>query len=323
MNDRPRTPPSARWLPWLKALISLSLILILIANIDLMAFREALRSADLQQALLGYAVFAGLALAETLRLFVVLSSYPVPFWGAIRLYFTGMFFSNFIPSSLGAEVYKVHLLHRLGGDLARPIALLLLLRVVGMGLMLLCALAYLPFAYPRLEQRIDEVLAAAEFQNGTVLMILIGGAVLGLILLGLPQSRRFLTTRRPTLRFAIRSLTQLGVSSHLVLIALGLVVVACRAGSIYYFARALAVEPRFLDMLLVVTAVNLAALIPVSLGALGVREGSMAIGLAAFGVAPAPAVAIALLSRSALWSVSLVGGCLLLRGHQASPEKNE
>lgn len=54
------------------------------------------------------------------------------------------------------------------------------------------------------------------------------------------------------------------------------------------------------------------ALLPVSLGGLGIREGTIAIGLSLFGVSKSSAVTIAFMNRILLLLFALLGGILFI-----------
>ena len=67
------------------------------------------------------------------------------------------------------------------------------------------------------------------------------------------------------------------------------------------------------DLLVILPLVAVISALPISPGALGVRESAVAAGLTVFGVLPLNTLAIALLFRIVTWSKSLLGGVLLLR----------
>ena len=292
----------------------------LLAKTDLQQFGSALLSADRLFMAAGFGCFLVLAFAEILRLRIALATYRISLSGAAHLHLVGMFFSNFIPSSLGAEVYRVHLLRKLAGSLAGPVALLLVLRLSGLGLLLLSSCAYLPSAYGRIESSLSQLLVDTEVHKGALLAVAAVALSALAFTLFLEAPRRLLRRQLPALRAAAGSVLELGAVRHLLLVALGLLVISCRVASLYCFAQAVGEELRFGDLLLVVTLVQVVSLVPISLGALGVREGSMVAGLSAFGASLAHGMGVAILSRCALWALSLVGGAFLLFGRRAASD---
>ncbi|MFH0945091.1 MAG: lysylphosphatidylglycerol synthase transmembrane domain-containing protein [Planctomycetota bacterium] len=306
-----------RFSPAIRLAVGILLLGWLLAKTDLKQFGAALLAADHRFTAAGFGCFLVLALAETLRLQIVLSNYRISLPGAAHLHFVGMFFSNFIPSSLGAEVYRVHLLRKLSGSLAGPIALLLVLRLSGLGLLSLSSCAYLPFAYGRIESSVSNLLQATELHQVPLLAMAAIALVLLACVLLFKAPRRLVGRQIPALKAAVRSVFELGAGPHLLLVALGLLVISCRVASLWCFAQGVGEDLRFLDLLLVVTLVQLVSLVPISLGALGVREGSMVVGLSALGASLAHGMGVAILSRCALWAFSLAGGVFLLLGRGA------
>ena len=65
---------------------------------------------------------------------------------------------------------------------------------------------------------------------------------------------------------------------------------------------------RFLDLLLLVFIVQLAGMIPLSVGGLGLIEGSLVFGLSLFAITPDTSLAMALVNRFIVWLFSLFGG---------------
>jgi hypothetical protein len=78
----------------------------------------------------------------------------------------------------------------------------------------------------------------------------------------------------------------------------------------------------FIDVLFVMVLVYLTAFVPVSIGALGVREGILILGLPLFGVTAEAAASVALASRAIMYLVAVAGGVWLLLGRSSAPAES-
>ena len=121
---------------------------------------------------------------------------------------------------------------------------------------------------------------------------------------------------------AVRPLVQIGRASrkvllHASLLSIGLplsaagIVTFC--ASVYFLARSLDVAVTWLDCMLLVPPVILAAMLPITVGGWGVREITMVVLFGAIGIASDAALALSILVGLVAVLVSLGGGVLWLR----------
>lgn len=308
------------WLTLFKALVGVALLVILFAKIDLHQFWVAFEKADPVRCTLGFILFGLMGLAESFRLMVTLSSYSVRFATALYLYLVGMFFANFMPGNLGAEVYRVYFLSRLEPGLSRPIALMFLLRMTGLGVLLLLLLSYLPFHVGEL----------AGLLSDRISLRLPGGhPALYAIALVTVLAACFFLSRTAFGRSAcekigaaigkfVEALTALSLLRYLGIVLLSLVVHGFRMFFFYMFVSAFGIDMNFLDLIPVAALVVFASLLPISFASLGVREGAIVGGLYLFGVPQGVALAVAVLARFSLLVVSLLGGAVFAIGKRGS-----
>jgi uncharacterized membrane protein YbhN (UPF0104 family) len=258
----------------------------------------------------GYAV---VVLCDALRL---RAAFDLRRGEALRLTLVGLFFGNFTPGMVGADVYKITALAR-GTGLARPLALAALLRAAGLLAVLLPAVLVLLLA----PGRFAAALVPPGWSTGPWPLRLALAGLLALALLamawqwgrGVPRLRRF----RDDLSAALAGVGP-GKLVHLVLLSLA--VAGARAASLLLLAASVggAVQPA---EAIVLGALSTAAVaLPLSLGGLGVAEGALAAGLVLLGLPRPAAVAAALLNRALLWAPAAAGGLLLLR--RARPTHN-
>lgn len=232
-------------------------------------------------------------------------------WGVVRAYYVGAFFNNFLPTSIGGDVVKVHEVRALGVPLGHASASVVVER--GTGVMVVLALAaVVPLAWGDLFVRLglEPVrwpLAALGF--GSL-------ALFGLVYLLWRWGLQALLKRRAEHKVAraIRSVAESFLAfgdrpSALVwAVALSAIFYALTAVSILLVAQAVDARIGAAEAVGIVPLVKVPEMMPVSVGALGVREGAMSYCVARLGAGPARAAAVALILRLITWLNSAVGG---------------
>jgi uncharacterized membrane protein YbhN (UPF0104 family) len=238
-------------------------------------------------------------------------------WQTTRLYLVSGFFGTFLPTSIGGDAVKTAVLARHGGSLARAGTAVVLERLSGLlglwaltiGLAVVLPGALAPFALEGL---------ARPFLWGSLAAMAVA-ALAGLLL------------RRPMGKFVRGSgggrivgfARRVGLSlsdyaDDPVLIGVVLLLSAAfhalRALCLLLFALAFGLSLPFASLLWGTAIVTLVSLIPLSPGALGLREGAITYCLTALGMQPAEALGVALLSRATSTLKALAGGVLYAAG---------
>lgn len=306
---RPDSPAGRRH-GWLRALAGLALLALVIALARPREAFAALRQADplpLAGAAAGYAV---VVLCDALRL---RTAFGLRVGEALRLTLVGLFFGNFTPGMVGADVYKVTALAR-GAGLARPVALAALLRLVGLLAVLVPAVLVLLLA----PGRFAAALHAPRWSVGAGPLLLALLVLSGL--LGLAAAWRWGRRAPRVLRWRQElssALVGVGRKRLALLVLLSLGVAGARAASLLLLAASVGGASGAGGAVTAAEAVVLGAVataavaLPLSLGGLGVTEGALAAGLVLLGLGRPEAVAAALLNRALLWVAAAVGGVLL------------
>lgn len=280
------------WRNAFKVLVGIALLAILVAAVEPEELLATVRGAAALPLAGAFAAYVAMNLLEGWRTQIVFDAYRLGFGTALRITLVGTFLGNFTPGMVGADLYKVYFLHKREKGFARPIALLLLLRVLGM--IAVFALAGLG-------------LAAGQGWPAEAL----GRSAL---LAGLTERAR--ATARE-LRDAVRQI-RAGQLAALAVLSAG--VALTRALSLYLLARSFTEDVLFWDVAAVVALSVVANAVPVTIGGLGLQEGAVAAGLVLYGVARPDAVAVSLLNRVFVWIISIPGAVSFLRSR---PERRE
>lgn len=287
---------------WLKMLFAAALLVALGFSVDWSELRTHLTRFDWPLA--------------TLALIAILLEMPVNaakwFWSLrlhdqyfpwrylFRISCMGYFFSNFLPSGIGGDVYRVYRTWPRQGEKSVAVSAVIVERLVGLAVMLINgavgALYLLQYAIAR----------------SYVLLAAVGllGAVLALPVLLILQRRGVLSRRVPKLAVieaALQRILQLR-GEWLGLLAASLCFQVLAAGAVLLCFEAVGAPLSLAGALLVTAAAGIASVLPISISGLGVVEGSIAGMAAALGSSYEGGVVAALLLRALALLVSALCG---------------
>ncbi len=223
----------------------------------------------------------------------------------VRRFFEGLFFNLFLPTSIGGDVVKAYRLADTTPGRVLAACTVLADRLAGLTAMGVIA-----------------VTALAAHRQGLTAgpALALGGALTAAVLAtarfvvgNLERIMALVPASRATEILAARLLPyqrQPGLVASA--IAWGLVVQIGGVLSVACIGRALGIEVGLATWFIVVPLVNLAMLLPISIGGVGVREGMMAVLLAPSGVSRETAVAVGMLTLLTAVVCGIVGGLSLL-----------
>ena len=297
-----------------KPLFGLSLLALVAYQLDVDELRGLLTRDDPLRLLLSFcSFFAALCVFQAWRLHVLVRKYTGSARASLKLFFIGAFFNNLLPSNVGGDAVRLLYLRNLAaGQWAGPLSMLMLHRVSGL-LMILAMFCLYALLSPR---RLLTAMASGQLQwampNALPPLLwpaLLLAGVSGLwLLLKTRIGRRLVERGRAGLRAFWLSLFELPRRVHGSLFVLTVLFHATRMLGFHWAVGAFGETLPLWDLVPVLTFTAAMALLPVTVGGLGVVEGSVTVGLGMFGISPSVAVAAALLHRFALVFVALLGG---------------
>jgi len=293
--------------PWVRIAGSLLILGLLLAFLPLHKIGAALRRIPLGVwlwILTGYLTTHVLGVLKW-RLTLHLSNARLTFAQALRCYFAGLFGTVFLPSVVGGDIVRMGLAFRiernragvlLGSLVDRLLDTISLAVVAGIGVLLL------PGALDPRHRRAFIALAV---------VFTMAFAGLFVLLKAVPWRRLPFKLRRGLVkvRWAWRSMASM---PHYVLVSLllGIIIQTNLVALAAWIAGACGLHVPFRVWLLVWPLAKLLALVPLTLGGLGIREAGLVALLAPFGAPAALAVAAGLAWESIIIAGGLVAGLI-------------
>lgn len=229
-------------------------------------------------------------------------------------YLIGMYFSLFLPGSIGGDMGRMYYLAKSCGRKKRE-ALLTLLAERGVGLVALMLLTSLVCLLP--------VTAPIPDQIRYGLLALSGLGVLGFIALQILPIER-LANRFSFLNLLVQAQVYWRDFPLLVKsISISVLVHASMITVHYLIADALGVQVPFLYLTAVYGIVSLVSVLPIFFNGIGMREGAYQFLLMKVGLSAETALAFGLYWFLISTCTSLIGGIVLVKGHYKTPSPQE
>lgn len=278
--------------PWIAALLLISLILVLISCVKW-------------------------------RLFLVARGASVSLWRLTDLYLIGYFFNNFAPSNVGGDVVRSYILGEHIGSQSDSFGTVFLERFTGFVALIGMAVVAATIRPELLVNRVLlALLAGMALGLGVILLLIISRRAqqwAGRGLARLPAKRPVEKIRKfIDVVFYFRAHRPIMIRAMLLSVLFHVFTII----NTQVACRALGLQVHFLDLAVVVPVVLTIAAIPVSMNALGIMEGAFVFFLAMAGLDPAEALSVALVLRAKTILLALLGGVLFLRwGERVKKER--
>ena len=237
----------------------------------------------------------------------------------VRSFLVGRFIGVLTPSTAGLDVYRAVDIGRRTGHPAASARVILVEKAFGLLALSIATIALLPFGVTHLVGPLGLVI--------TFGVAALAGA--GLWVLRRPRAltplARLLGPLRGRAEKLLGALASEPVGAGAAMASLGLGVLGHVLTASVFVATgmALGVSASVFELLFVGLAIVLAVLLPISVGGVGVREGTAVLLLGTIGVAPTDAALLALLGYLAGQPPALLGGLLSLSSHAAERAPDE
>lgn len=302
-----QTKGQSRHIALLRAAISVVLIGALFAKSDLGKYAELIRNSS--------PLYLGLALLVTVvsiilsaykwQLLVIAQGFTVPLRRLISSYFVGLFFNNFMPTSIGGDVVRVLDLRKMtssGPAAAASVVAERVLAAFTLGLIVLCGVAF-----------------GSEMMARYRVVILVFVGICALALLGILYAHKlspFLARYGATIAGKFKEMAEsihTSVENKNTLVKVlfysfifQLMVVAINV----FIIKALGLDVPIAFVFLFIPIIFAITMLPISLNGLGLREATYAYFFAQVGLSTEESVTISLFFFLIVTLVSLIGGVI-------------
>jgi uncharacterized membrane protein YbhN (UPF0104 family) len=257
--------------------------------------------------------------SEALRLYYLVPEREISVSQALQIILVSTFFNNFTAMVVG-DGYRVVATRNILKNWERSLAIIVLDRLLGVFAIVFLGTVYIPFIY----DRFYDVMQTFEINLpalGSYLRIIVVLLLLFGVMITITVFRRMRLGER--LRKSGDIIREIGARNWALATMWSVVSQLLVAGMTLSLVHAYGGQLGFADTVFVMLIVFGASYLPISVGSLGVREGSLVIGLVGYGVAEPVALSSAIVARIMIYSYALAGGAWLFFFRKSTPPVGE
>lgn len=303
-----------------KLAVTIGLLGWLLSRIDWERMRELISDLSLSPLLLSVVLLLILTLPVARRWQLIVSAMGtvIGFIQSLRMLLMTVLVNQCIPSNLGGDAYRIVATTQAGMQWTRATLAAIVDRLIALVALAIVALAGVMAVLDQAELANERLVVIA----GTLLIVL---GTLSLWLFFRSQLADKLSGGFELLRRLIAALGELlsEPAKSLYLLALSLFVQIITIGVMGYVARQVGIDVPLMPLLGICALGLLIARLPISYGGWGVREGTLVLGLAPFGVSPEAALAASITYGLTELAAAGIGGLIWAAMSFATEYKEE
>ena len=290
------------------------LLVWLIAWVDWRQLAAAVQRCNPWWAGLGFTAFALSTIPAALRARVLFHRLALSVGAALRITLSSYFFNQLLPTGVGGDAYRSIRLKDGSGGWISSIGLLVFERAAS-ALSLVVPALFIAVA-DRDNRLVAELRGAIAQALTTGRLLALGGVILAVAVIA---SLTGIHHRVRTRHEVVAIMRDLSAGTIFGVVGLSLLFHAARIAGMAAFLESAGFTLALDDLVLVMALTLFASMVPVSIGALGVREGILVYALGAYGVPNAEALTVALLARLVVIALGAAGG-VLFHGDRVSEQ---
>ena len=289
----------------LKVLVSLSLISFLINQVNFEEILTILKNADIVMIIYAMFLLTIQIFIANIRWQLVLKCQKVELGYNKTLHFlwSGLFFNQVMPSSVGGDVIRGYYLKKQGMTLERATLGVLMDRLFGILGLVLVVLASLPLLFNLVNDSIP---------RAGVLFIVLGFSCALLLMFftdKLPGNFAHLRVIRGFYSLSEMARSCISESYNgLIIILISILIHLISVIAVMNMSTGLGLNVDWSGFLIMIPLVTLMMVVPISIAGWGVREGVMVVGFGYLGVSSEAALALSILYGLSMLAVALPGG---------------
>ena len=239
-----------------------------------------------------------------------------------RYYFTGVFFSNFLPSSVGGDGYRIYKTYNNPRSTSSAVIAVVMERLTGLVALLVVGYVCAFIVYRSEGDVMSETLMTVG-TAGIVTTLVVALAIV--VFRGHERLRRWQNKPRLLqilLQHGKDYIRKPGTTAYVMLVSFFFQIY--NGMSFYLLLRyGAGVDISIPELVVVLTLVNLLGVLPISINGLGVIDGAFVLLLAVYGVDTNLALSVMLVNRLLLIMISLIGAVFHVSERAAPPAQVE
>ncbi len=294
-------------LNFFKIIFGISIIVYLILKIDFSYLKQINFISNIEYLIFSVLMFTfSLTVIQAVRLHVLLNDTKITFFDSLKLVLIGSFYSSFLPSNIGGDGFKVIALkNKYKFSLNKSFTLIFIERLSGLTVLFFMGFFYLLFYWKRLINLLENNNIEIGSKVNSILYIL--SALLFLILIVFLIKPKWFKKIINNIISSYKQIKNISFSIYLKIFFYSIILHLFRLFGFYLMILFFNNNIYWVDLFFMLSATAFISVLPITIGAFGLREGTISVLLILFGVSENEAISIALLNRLILLMLTSVG----------------
>ncbi len=294
-----------------KIIFSFGIIFLLLKNVDTESIYSIFVHSDKTMISIALGFYLLASIFEVIRLHSLVPKL-LSFFSTIKIVYISLLFNNLLPLSIGGYAYKVYILKKIV-DTKTSIAIVIFEKVFGIATITLCFIIYL-FLKPVFLTTIQESISAhVNTKRAMIFSVLFFTTFLISIgLLSNIKHRRFLNRLLKSTHEVLLVFKSYCKLHFLRQFVLAFAYHSCRLFAIFYLVKSFSANTDWINIIPVISLLAFTSLIPLTIGGLGLREGTFVGGLMLIGIDYDVAMSVAAVNLCVIYFKSCIGMIIFL-----------
>ena len=295
-----------------KIFISCILLIYLFNKIDITTILTAMKSAKLHMLILPFFLIAVGFLLSALRWQILLNAQNIriSLWKLAKYYLEGSFFNNFLPTTIGGDIFRTYEVSKLSSSISQSFAIILVERLTGIFALIVYAFLGLQFGYSKFGN------IHLVWVVGVVFLVILIILVVGV---GFQGGRKIENTNTNLFSKAKGMINKIFYTLYFykdkkkVLFKALLLAFILQFNVIIFFyiiSYSLDIKPPFYYFLIIIPLIHVILMFPVSINGIGIRENAFIFFLTKIGICAATSVALSWLAFAMVLIYAVFGGII-------------
>lgn len=302
-----------------KILVSIALLGYLVVTIDITSVIRVISSTNPGYLAIAFLLILSGVVLSALKWKLLLGAIGVhiSLLLAVKYYFIGLYFNNFMPTSIGGDVVRIHETAKASGHKTEVALSVLTERILGLlALMIIGLLGLFYFVETKTvgQEIIQRAVVILGLIIAIILVIVIGGLDIGNRVLAGPAATRKYKATETIVQTGVEALNAFKKNKGVLFITLSFSIIfqSMVIGGNYFAALSAGLSLDIKWFVMFIPAVTIISMVPITLNGIGLRENSYVYFFGIAGLTSEAALSIGIITYLLVLAASLIGGLTYL-----------
>lgn len=295
-----------------KIVVSFFLLIYLFNKTDIVNILSAMKSARIPLLILSFSLISVGFILSSLRWKILLDAQNIriSMWKLTKYYLVGSFFNNFLPTTIGGDIFRTYEVSKSSGSMTQSFAIIMVERLTGIFALIVYSILGLQIGYSTFGNFLMVWVAGSVFIISMIILIL-GVRLQGGVLKENTNTNIF-SKARSMINKVLYTIYLYKDKKKVLFKALilGFILQFNVIIFFYLISCSLDLKPQFYYFLIIIPLIHIILMFPVSINGIGIRENIFIFFLSKIGVCAATSVAVSWLAFGMVLIYAVFGGII-------------